>query len=149
MRAAHRNMKLDESHFNAIAEDLVNTLKELNVAQSLIDEVVAVLLTTKDQVLNRKPEDQGTDNWVCVDKEHLTHEQATSFAHEWIRNKNSANQGQYTLKEVAVMIDKHDNKSKFHFLVNYKKPSGAPEVGHSVPVMAMQQRKTESKERLV
>jgi hemoglobin len=52
MRDAHEHMQLNEEHFNAVAGHLVATLKELNVAQELIDQVVAIALTTKDDVLN-------------------------------------------------------------------------------------------------
>ncbi len=53
MRKAHEGMGLTEVHFNAIAENLVNTLKDLKIPQELIDQVVAVALTTKDDVLGR------------------------------------------------------------------------------------------------
>ena len=52
MRQAHAHMHLQESHFNAVAGHLVATLQELNVPQNLIDEVVAVALSVKDEVLN-------------------------------------------------------------------------------------------------
>ena len=51
MREAHTGMNLTEDHFNAVAGHLVATLQELNVAQELIDEVVQVCLTTKDDVI--------------------------------------------------------------------------------------------------
>jgi len=51
MRKAHEGMNLTEEHFGAVAENLVNTLKELNVAQEHIDEVVTVALSVKDDVL--------------------------------------------------------------------------------------------------
>lgn len=55
MRKAHEHLVkekgLNEGHFNAVAEDLVATLVELNVPQNLIDDVVAVVLTTKKDVL--------------------------------------------------------------------------------------------------
>ena len=53
MRKAHVGMGLTEEHFNAIAENLVNTLKDFKVKQELIDQVVAIALTTKDDVLGR------------------------------------------------------------------------------------------------
>lgn len=53
MRKAHEGLELTEEHFNAIAENLVNTLKDLKIDQALIDQVVAVALTTKDDVLGR------------------------------------------------------------------------------------------------
>ncbi|MDH5382101.1 MAG: group 1 truncated hemoglobin [Cyclobacteriaceae bacterium] len=51
MREAHAHMNLTEDHFNAVAGHLVSTLKELNVEQGIIDEVVAVAVSTKDDVL--------------------------------------------------------------------------------------------------
>ncbi|MCB1275320.1 group 1 truncated hemoglobin [Prosthecobacter sp.] len=53
MRKAHAGMGLTEEHFNAIAENLVSTLKDFKVKQELIDQVVAIALTTKDDVLGR------------------------------------------------------------------------------------------------
>lgn len=52
MREAHAHMKLTEDHFNAVAGHLVATLQELGVGQDLIDEVVAIAVSTKDDVLN-------------------------------------------------------------------------------------------------
>lgn len=51
LRAAHSGMNLTEEHFNAVASHLVATLKELNVAQNLIDEVVAIVVSTKNDLL--------------------------------------------------------------------------------------------------
>ena len=53
MRKAHEDLDLKEEHFNAIAENLVATLKDLGVSQPLIDETIAIVATTKDAVLNR------------------------------------------------------------------------------------------------
>lgn len=53
MRKAHEGMGLTEAHFNAIGENLVLTLKELKISQELIDQVVAVVATTKDDVLGK------------------------------------------------------------------------------------------------
>lgn len=53
MRDAHSGMNLTESHFNSVAGHLVDTLEELNVPGSLIDEVVKIALSVKDDVLNR------------------------------------------------------------------------------------------------
>ena len=52
MRAAHKHLNLTEEHFNAVAENLVGTLQELDVPQSDIDAVVAIALSVKDDVLN-------------------------------------------------------------------------------------------------
>ncbi len=50
---AHAHMDLTEDHFNAVAGHLVDTLQELNVAQNLIDEVAAIVISTKDDVLGQ------------------------------------------------------------------------------------------------
>ena len=52
MREAHKHMKLTEVHFTAVAENLIATLKELNVPQTDIDEIVGIALSVKDDVLN-------------------------------------------------------------------------------------------------
>lgn len=59
MRDAHKrlvtDMGLTDSHFDAIAENLVATLVELQVAQPLIDEVVGIVgsVAHRNDVLNR------------------------------------------------------------------------------------------------
>ncbi len=53
MREAHKHMNLTEEHFNAVAECLVGTLKDLNVPQEDIDSVVTIAVSVKDDVLNR------------------------------------------------------------------------------------------------
>lgn len=46
---------LDNSHFDAVAENLVKTLQELSVPQNLIDQVLAIVAPTRDEVLGRSP----------------------------------------------------------------------------------------------
>lgn len=57
MRAAHQGLVdklgLDESHFDAVVENLATTLKELGVSDELIDEVALVAESIKDEVLCR------------------------------------------------------------------------------------------------
>lgn len=59
MRDAHKElvteMGLTDSHFDAIAEDLVRTLVEMKVPQALIDEVVQIVgsATHRNDVLDR------------------------------------------------------------------------------------------------
>jgi len=53
MRKGHAQLDLTEVHFNAIAENLVATLKELKISDELIGKVMAVVATTKDAVLNK------------------------------------------------------------------------------------------------
>lgn len=56
MRKAHENLPgLNETHFNAVAENLQKTLEELKVPKELIDQVMTIAASTKDDVLNRKP----------------------------------------------------------------------------------------------
>ena len=54
MRKAHAGLDLNEIHFAAIAEHLQATLTELKVDEKLIGQIMAVVATTKDDVLNRK-----------------------------------------------------------------------------------------------
>ncbi len=57
MRAAHKKLVeeqgLNDDHFNAVAENLVNTLKDLGVGDDLIGEVVEIAESTREEVLNR------------------------------------------------------------------------------------------------
>ncbi len=56
MRTAHAHLVergLNDDHFNAVGENLVNTLIDLKVPQDMIDEVVALVETTRDDVLGR------------------------------------------------------------------------------------------------
>ncbi|MBR9804908.1 group 1 truncated hemoglobin [bacterium] len=52
MREAHKHMNLTEEHFNAVAECLVTTLKELNVGEGDINDIVTIAVSVKDDVLN-------------------------------------------------------------------------------------------------
>lgn len=53
MRAGHAKLNLTEEHFNAVMENLGNTLKELKVPDALIGEAAAIAMSVKDDVLNR------------------------------------------------------------------------------------------------
>lgn len=57
LRDAHRTINKGkfptEEHFGAVAEQLIATLQELGIPQADIDEVVSVVLTTKDDVLGK------------------------------------------------------------------------------------------------
>ena len=59
MRVAHKKLVeekgLNDTHFDAIAELLAATLKDLGVGQDLIDEVMIIAGSTRNDVLN-KPE---------------------------------------------------------------------------------------------
>lgn len=53
LRKAHADMGLTDVHFNAIAEHLQATLVELKVPKELIDRILALVETTRADVLNR------------------------------------------------------------------------------------------------
>ena len=53
MKRAHKDMGLTEAHFNAIAGHLKVSLEELKVKEELIDEVLAVVGTTKDDIVEK------------------------------------------------------------------------------------------------
>ncbi len=57
MRKSHAHLVeekgLNDSHFDAVAENLQKTLEELGVAADLIGEVMAVVGSTRDDILNR------------------------------------------------------------------------------------------------
>jgi|GEM_PF-2232778 len=52
MRQAHKHLALEEKHFGAISEHLHATLTELKVDEALIGEIMTVVASTKDDVLN-------------------------------------------------------------------------------------------------
>lgn len=66
MRAVHKRLVqeqgLGEEHFDAFVEDLVATLKELEISPELIEEaiVVAGSLKHRQEVLNKKPVEQSS-----------------------------------------------------------------------------------------
>lgn len=56
MREAHKHLVakgMNESHFNAVIENLGSTLKELKVPANLIKEAAAIATSVKNDVLNR------------------------------------------------------------------------------------------------
>ncbi len=56
MRRGHAHLVkrgLNDSHFNAVMEDLGSTLKELGVADNLIAQVAAIAESTRNDVLGR------------------------------------------------------------------------------------------------
>ena len=54
MRKAHEGLELKEAHFNAIAGHLRASLEELEVKNELIDQIIAVVATTRHDVLNQE-----------------------------------------------------------------------------------------------
>ena len=49
-------MNLNEEHFNHVAGHLSDAMVHLGVAKDLVDKVIAVAATTKDDVLGRTPD---------------------------------------------------------------------------------------------
>lgn len=63
MRKGHADMVkngLDDSHFDAVAENLVASLKELKVSDKLIQGVVDIVESTRDDVLGKEVESSDT-----------------------------------------------------------------------------------------
>jgi hemoglobin len=58
MRVAHKKLVeekgLNDTHFDAIAELLAATLKDLGVSQDLIDEVMTIAGSTRNDVLKKQ-----------------------------------------------------------------------------------------------
>ena len=58
MKTAHAGMKITEVEFNALAGDLVDTLKKYKVPQTEIDELVAIVASTKKDMVEVKKDDK-------------------------------------------------------------------------------------------
>lgn len=53
MRVGHAHLSLTDEHFDAVVENLANTLTELGVASDDIAEVAKIAESVRDDVLNR------------------------------------------------------------------------------------------------
>lgn len=53
MRNAHKGMDIGDKHFDAVAGHLKAALEDHKVAEDLIKEILAVVETTRDDVLNK------------------------------------------------------------------------------------------------
>lgn len=53
MYEAHAHMPVTDEQFNAVAGHLVATLQELDVANEMIEEVVSIALSVKDQIVKK------------------------------------------------------------------------------------------------
>ena len=54
MKDSHKGMKITEAEFGAIAGDLIATLKKFKVPQKEIDELVGIIATTKDDIVEKE-----------------------------------------------------------------------------------------------
>jgi hemoglobin len=62
MRTGHAHLVargLDDSHVDAVIEDLAETLRELGVGEDRIAQVAAIANSVRDDVLNRSPKTQA------------------------------------------------------------------------------------------
>ena len=57
-KSAHVGMKITEDEFNALAGDLIDTLKKYKVPQTEIDELVAIVASTKKDMVEVKKDDK-------------------------------------------------------------------------------------------
>jgi hemoglobin len=53
MRTTHAGMGVGDTHFNALVEDLVKTLDKFKVPQKEKDEVVGLVVSLHDDIVNR------------------------------------------------------------------------------------------------
>ncbi len=53
MRNGHAHLGINDEHFDAVVENLANTLKELGASNEDIGEVAVIANSVKDDVLNR------------------------------------------------------------------------------------------------
>jgi hemoglobin len=54
LRKVHSRITgLNETHFNAVAEDLQKTLEDLKVKKELIDQMMAAVASLKPEILNQ------------------------------------------------------------------------------------------------
>jgi hemoglobin len=54
MKESHKGMAITEAEFNALAGHLVATLKKYDVPKAEIDELVAIVASTKDDIVEKK-----------------------------------------------------------------------------------------------
>ena len=52
LREAHQHMRITNEHFDAVAGHLASTLKDLQVSDSLINEVMIIAASTRHDVVN-------------------------------------------------------------------------------------------------
>ena len=54
MKATHAGMKITDAEFDALAKDLIDTLKKYKVPQAEIDELVGIVSTTAKDIIDEK-----------------------------------------------------------------------------------------------
>ncbi len=53
MRAAHSHMEITDVDFSTVASHLSDTLIELGLSETIVNEVMQIVSSTKDDVMNR------------------------------------------------------------------------------------------------
>jgi hemoglobin len=72
LREAHENLNIEESHFEAVAENLVTVLSDIGISQGLIDEVVEIVSGTKENILGEGKDNIGQTTVVYdLQQEHV------------------------------------------------------------------------------
>ncbi|MCA9726377.1 MAG: hypothetical protein KC729_01760 [Candidatus Eisenbacteria bacterium] len=62
MKSAHASLPIERRHFDKVAAHLVATLRELQVPQSLIDEIIGAVAPLADEIVNTNTEESGMSN---------------------------------------------------------------------------------------
>ena len=52
LKDAHSHMNITENDFNTVNGHLIDTLRDLNVAQDQIDDVIEIILRAKNDIVN-------------------------------------------------------------------------------------------------
>lgn len=55
MAAAHHGLGIRDAHFDRVAHHLIETLRELNVPQPMIDDIVAKVAPLRPQIVDADP----------------------------------------------------------------------------------------------
>lgn len=130
MGAAHKKLVergLSDVHFDAVAENLTTTLKELNVPQDLIDEVGKIVESQRDIVLCRtntknQSEDEhvGWNKWKLKEKKIITTVKPEAAYNTFlIFEKLNSNTDNINLLPGQSIKIRMEDKDSFYYIQNY------------------------------
>lgn len=114
MRKGHADMVkngLDDSHFDAVAENLVASLKELKVSDKLIQGVVDIVESTRDDVLGKEVESSDTSDTAVSSSDTKTEDKSNAWLDYMNANKVEG-------AEKAVKSEKLGNEWKDYLKAN-------------------------------
>ncbi len=109
LREAHKQLVekgLNESHFEAVIENLGATLKELKVPDELIEEAASVALSVKNDVLNQAapPKTDAVQKYETVD--NLTENEKSISSNENAKNAATAGKKEERkLEDSSIRVD--------------------------------------------